>query len=495
MESHDNGHIEPASYTTAKGRRHLPSGLFIPCVALLVAACSSVTLPYDPAAMELDSRRTVVLVPGMTGVELLDRQSGKRVWGGGANLIGPHDGGYRIALPISRQGEAALEPGRAIDRIRLGPITKPIYGPIAKLFENHGWRRGELATPTATDDLFFYAYDWRRDNVDSARRLAVQLETAARTRGDGRLAVTLICQSNGGHICRYLVKYGSASLEEAERGLARPPLGVTIDQVILVGNANGGSLRILRYLNRGRKYVRYIGRKLHPETFFTLESLYQDLPAYRTDLFVDELGEPLQVDLYSSETWRRYGWSIYSESSARRLAADRRPDLFGDDAARAQYLDAVLERARRIQELMRREGDLGQTRYYMIQSQAIATPERAVLRRDRGRWETLITGDKALHDLSVARELSGPGDGHATHGSQLWLASDEMEAMGDEPLAVDAPHFEMIRHPDTLQYMLSLIARPATVRAQQVAGAPGSVDPRPRPGAACRLHLVACPLP
>ena len=62
------------------------------------------------------------------------------------------------------------------------------------------------------------------------------------------------------------------------------------------------------------------------------------------------------------------------------------------------------------------------------------------------------------------------------------VASDEMEAMGDEPLAVDAPHFEMILHPDTLQYMLSLIARPATVGAQQVAGAPGSVDPRSRPG-------------
>lgn len=466
MESHDNGHLEPASHVTAKGRRHLPARLYIPCAALLVAACSSVTLPHNPAAMELDSRRTVVLVPGMTGVELLDRQSGKRVWGGGSNLIGPRDGGYRIALPISPQGEDALEPGRVLDRIRLGPITKPVYGPVAKLFETHGWRRGELATPTATDDLFFYAYDWRRDNVDSARRLAVQLEAAARTRANGSLAVTLICQSNGGHICRYLVKYGSASLEEAERGLTRPPLGVTIDQVILVGNANGGSLRILRYLNRGRKYVRYIGRKLFPETFFTLESLYQDLPAYRSDLFVDELGEPLQVDLYSSESWRRYGWSIYSESSARRLESNRRPDLFGDEAARARYLDAVLQRARRIQELMLREGDLGQTRYYMIQSRTIATPERAVLRRRGDRWETLITGDRALRDLSIAREMSAPGDGHATHGSQLWLAPDEMKAMGEESLAVDAPHFEIILHPDTLQYMLSLIARPAAVRAQ-----------------------------
>lgn len=396
----------------------------------------------------------------MTGVELVNRQSGKRVWGSGANLIGPHDGGYQIALSIKQQNEAKLEPGQAIDQIRIGPVTKPIYGPIAELFEDHGWRRGDLASPTASDDLFFFAYDWRRDNVDSARHLAAQLETAARARVNGHLAVTLICQSNGGHICRYLVKYGSASLEEAERGMARPPLGVTIDQVILVGNANGGSLRNLRYLNQGRKYVPYIGRKFHPETLFTFEALYQDLPSYRPGLFFDDMGEPLQVDLYASETWQRYGWSIYSEQSARRLATDRRPDLFGDDAARARYLDAILERARRIQELMQREGALGQTRYYMVQSQAIATPERAILRQDGDRWETLITGDKALHDLGVARKLSGPGDGHATQGSQMWLASDEMEAMCDEPIAVAAKHFEMILHPDALQYVLSIIARP-----------------------------------
>jgi hypothetical protein len=450
----------PVRFTFVKRRGRRISALFLSCVAALLAACSSVQLPRHPAALEADVRRTVVLVPGMTGVELLDRQSGKRVWGSGANLIGPHDGGYRIARPIIRVSADALEPGRAIDRVRLGPVAKPIYGPIEDMFEDHGWRRGDLSAPELGDDLFFYAYDWRRDNVESARRLAAQLENVAKKRVDGPLAVTLICQSNGGHICRYLVKYGSAALEEAERGMARPPAGVTIDQVILVGNANGGSLRILRYLNQGRKYVGFVGRKFHPETLFSFESMYQDLPAYREGLFVDEFGAPLEVALYSSETWRSYGWSIYSGPSSRRLASDPRPDLFGDETARAEYLDAVLERARRLQELMQRTGDLGQTRYYMIQSQSIETPERAVLRRDGSGWETLISGDKALRGVNLPGALSGPGDGHATLGSQLFLAPDETEAMGDAPFAVDAAHFEVILHPDALQYMLSLVAQP-----------------------------------
>ena len=460
MQLQNDEHQKPKGIRSACWRHQWKTGLLSLVVVLHAAACSSVTLPHDPAVAQTDPRRTVVLVPGMTGVELLDRQSGKRVWGSGANLIGPYDGGYQIARPIVRGGDDGLEAGRAIDQVRLGPVTKPVYGPIAELFEGHGWRRGELGDPGPDDDLFFYAYDWRRDNIESARRLAVQLQTTAKSQARGNLAVTLICQSNGGHICRYLAKYGSATLEEAEQGLARPPHGVTIEQVILVGNANGGSLRILRYLNQGRKYVGLIGRTFQPEALFTFESIYQDLPAYRTDLFIDEFGQPLEVELYSSETWRRYGWSIYSESSSRRLAADPRTDLFGDEAARDQYLDTVLKRARRIQTLMQRAGDLGPTRYYMIQSQAMETPERAVLKRDGGGWETLIIEDRALRGLKTSRELSGPGDGHATIGSQLWLASDEIEAMGDEPLAVDAPHFEMILHPDALRYMLSLAARP-----------------------------------
>ncbi len=433
-------------------------------MALLVAACSSITLPHDPAAMAPDPRRTIVLVPGMTGVELVERQSGKRVWGRGANLVGPHDGGYSMALSIIRKAGDPLDPGRAIDRVRLGPVTKPIYGPVARLFEEHGWRRGYLASPGANDDLFFFAYDWRRENVESARLLATQLEAAASARVNGQLPVTLICQSNGGHICRYLVKYGSASLEEAERGLARPPVGVTIEQVILVGNANGGSLRILRYLNQGRKYVPYVGRRFYPETLFTFESLYQDLPAYRQGLFIDESGETLQVDLYSGETWQKYGWAVFSEKSAGRLAKARRTDLFGDNTDRVRHLDAVLDRARRIQALMQREGSLGQARYYMVQNQAIATPERAILRRDGDRWETLITGDGDLRGLDVARNLSGPGDGHATHDSQLWLAPDETAALCKEPIAVDARHFDIILHPDALRYMLSTVSRPTDCR-------------------------------
>ena len=63
-----------------------------------------------------------------------------------------------------------------------------------------------------------------------------------------------MCQSNGERICRYLAKYGAATLEEAEAGRTAPLPGIAIEKVLLVGTSNAGSLRILRELNRGRSY-------------------------------------------------------------------------------------------------------------------------------------------------------------------------------------------------------------------------------------------------
>jgi hypothetical protein len=42
--------------------------------------------------------------------------------------------------------------------------------------------------------------------------------------------------------------------------------------------------------------------------------------------------------------------------------------------------------------------------------------------------------------------------------------------MGDAPFMVDAAHFDMILHPDALQYMLSLVAQPVADAGKQVVG-------------------------
>ena len=405
----------------------------------------------------------VILVPGATGVELRDPATGKFVWGKGINLVRPHDGGYALALPIEPGATAApgLETGEVIEEIRLaGLFRKPVYGPVVDLLSDNGYQRGNLADPRPDDTFFLFAYDWRQDNVASTALLLERLETLRRVRGMPRLPVVLICQSNGAHICRYLAKYGGASLAEAEAGRAQRPASIEVEKLILVGSSNGGSLRILRELDRGRSYVSLVGRKWQPETLYTFRSLFQDLPAYRSDLFLDEQGEVMEVDLYAAAAWQTFGWSVFAESTARRLNKKARADLFGDDENRLDYLQRTLDSARRFQEVLASDSpSFGQPDYYLIQNSDVDTPERAILVEKKGAWKTFFTGDRWLEkrpDLSKLATTSG--DGHAGTESQLWLSPQEHERMVGEPYQVEGGHFDLILNPATLKHLVDILS-------------------------------------
>ncbi len=452
--------------------------------ALALAGCAGSPEPRLPAtAAEVPAapRVPVVLVPGVSGTELVERASGEVLWGTGARVLFPHDGGYGIALPlvpfdplgVAGAAVPRVVAGGVIEEIHLaGLVRKPVYGPVLAALETAGYRRGDLDRPRAGDTLFAFAYDWRQDDVVSARLLREKLEALGRARGESPLAVDLVCQSNGAHVCRYLLKYGGASLDDAEAGRAGPPATLTVRRLVLVGSSNGGSLRILRELDRGRRYVPLVGRKIQPETLFTVRSLFADLPAYRDDLFLDEAGRPLDVDLYDPASWRRYGWSVFAAEARRRLDRAGRPDLFATPDGRLAYLREVLGRARRFQALLARDvAGFGPTRFYLIQNVSADTPDRAVLVHAGKRWRTWFTGDPRLERRPALRALAtAPGDGHATRASQLWLAPQELAAMAGEPFAVHGGHFELILEPEALSRLVEVVTAPD--------GPPAAAPPR-----------------
>ncbi len=373
--------------------------------AILVAAIwGAAGSPVPPPAMETargaSVRPPVVFVTGMTGVGLRDAATGKSVWGKGKNLIAPHDRGHGLArsLTASHAGPQLLPDGVILELRLFGVIRKKINQQLLDLFVDNGYRFGDLEHPTPTDDFFFFSYDWRQDNVASAARLADQLEQLRRTRGQETLQVNLICQSNGAHLCRYFTKYGALVLEDAESGRARTPNTLTVEKLILVGTSNGGSIRALREMNRGRKYVDAIGRYWAPETLFTFLSLYQDLPSYTTDLFVDENGRPMAVDLYDVENWKRFQWSIYGRETSRQLDRADLPPWFGTAAERETFLGRALDRAQRFHGLLHRNApDFGATRYYLINNMGNDTPDRriGIMRgwRRAATIATMTTGD------------------------------------------------------------------------------------------------------
>lgn len=414
--------------------------------ALLPLACSSQPRHAETAPVAATEDEVVVLVPGITGVQLREKDTGLLLWGNGRRLLSPRDGGAALLNPLGEPGRD-VEAFAPIREIRLFGLRKPIYGPVLDLL-GRGRRLGDLESPRPGDGVFAFSYDWRQSNVTSAQRLARLLAGVRDVQPKGRVAVALVCQSNGAHVCRYLAKYGGASLDDAEAGRGGIPPGVEIRKVILVGTANGGSLRILREMNRGRRYLAPFGRRLRPEALFTFASLYQELPGYRRDLFVGPDGQGIEADLFDAATWERYQWSIYGPEAARRL--EQLPEeLYGTPEERRAFLEQQLAEAQRVQALLRQDSPaFGRPSYYLIQNAYRETPGRALLVKEGGQWETYFTGDRRLKKREHLRALtSAPGDGHATVQSQEWLSPQELSALASEPFYVRDAHFELILHP------------------------------------------------
>jgi len=430
--------------------------------ALAAAGCSS---GHQPIAVELRDARTrdpVILIPGITGSQLRLRDSGELIWGSGKLLIKPRDGGYGAALSVDDPLRDALraEAFAPVLELRLlGIVRKPVYGPLVQLMHDNGYRLGDLDAPRGGDSFFVFDYDWRLGAEHASRRLALQLEALARARGDAPTRVTLICQSNAALIARFVARYGAASLTEAEAGAGSPPSGVSIEKLILIGTSNGGSLRLLHEMNRGRRYVPLIGRKILPETLFAFPAMFDNLPAYDPRPFFDERGETLDVDLFDAANWERYGWSIYSPSARRRLARADLPDKFGDEASRRAYLARRLGEASLLHRLLQADpAGFEPPRIYMIQNAYYPTPDRALLLRDEDGFRTLFHNDRRVRRDPHLRSLAeAPGDGHATLRSQRWMSARELASLARPVTYIEDSHFELILDATTRRHVLEFL--------------------------------------
>jgi hypothetical protein len=431
-------------------------------VSSLWIGCSQSPPPEVEAQLQAAADRVpVVFVPGVTGVGLRDRTTGEVTWGKGNSVISPHDRGRGTARPLfANRGGPDLVPDGVIRNLRLlGILRVPVYQPLVELFEANGYRFGDLEQPEPHENFFMFAYDWRQDNVDSAALLALQLEHLRQVRGQAQLRVNLICQSNGAHICRYFAKFGSLSLRDAESGKAKLEQQLEVDRMILVGSSNGGSIRILREMNRGRKYVQAIGRFWAPETLFTYLSLYQDLPTYTRDLFVDLEGRDLAVDLFAAEHWQKYGWSVFNAEIRQRLARKKTPAWFGTEDERLQFLREQLDRAGRFHRVLKRDvAGFGATRYYLIMNSHNETASKAVLFQHNGRWQTAFEDDRVIGRKPTLRAVViTDGDGHATADSQKWLSDQETAQIAADPIDVEGTHRRIILQPATHRAILDIL--------------------------------------
>ncbi len=432
--------------------------------AALAVACSTWSPgTLTPSATPQARDSVVVFVPGMTGTQLAEPASGKLLWGATRQLFFPRDGGYSLALPIVGEGESspvsALRPLAPILEIGIPGFRKPIYRPVVERLVSEGRTYGRLEEPHADADFFFFNYDWRQDNLAAVMSLDRQLASLDRERG-GDLQVDLVCQSNAAKICRYLTKYGAVPLEQAATG-EFAQREYEIRRVVLAGSSNGGSLRVLELLATGRSYVPWVGRKLRPETFFTLRPLFDDLPLGRSDLFIAESGATLNIDLLSASTWRQMGWSVFGRAESARADRPQHRRLFGTVEDRLHYLQAQLDRARTLHDLLQRDSPFfPRVAYFRLENESTATVDRALVRDAGNRKETIFPSKSSQGSLGdLMEQLIQPGDGHATIASQRQLSPQENAVLEDAKL-VTGGHFEMVVQEPGLDALVAFLRQP-----------------------------------
>jgi pimeloyl-ACP methyl ester carboxylesterase len=387
-----------------------------------------------------DDVAPVVVVPGIMGSGL-HRSDGTQVWLNLRNAVGQYNLGLPFKVPLAESRDELI-PGALLGAEAMMPrlfgFTE--YYDLLEMLELVGFRafsRGDGRR--AVHHVF--AYDWRRDLVESAQRLHHTLEElAGRADGDGRF--NLVGHSMGGLVARYYLRYGTAE--------PSPDQPVTwagakrIRNLILVAVPSGGSLPALEGLLFGNR-VGLSYTTLAAPVIARMPSVYQLIPPAGTNAVVDHDLAPLPIDLQDVATWKRFGWGPYGSRS--RLEGFTKEDL----EVYPSFLEAALQRARAFHDALARTprtpcpvrvsilgGDCLPTLARGIVSSREGQPPRFEPRTRREAEVMLEAGDGRVTRASLlASHVPGAEDHHDVCGiqeaSEVFVGSADHHGIYREP--------------------------------------------------------------
>lgn len=448
--------------------------------ALLAVGCSATLSPapdlgglYNRAAQAGDARRNpVIVIPGVLGSKLEDPESGRVVWGAFAGTYAnPErpDGARLVALPMAlgealRELRDRVQPAGALDRVRVSlfglPLEQHAYLYILRALGVGGYRDESLGRMGQIDygpghfTCFQFAYDWRRDNAENARRLhefilekrayvAQELEKRHGIK-NADVKFDIIAHSMGGLLTRYYLQYGTAELPDDG---SMPPLtwegARHVERAVLVGTPNARSVQALVQLVEGAQ-LSVILPRYQPAVLGTMPSIYQLLPRTRHAAAVEGAAPGRPADLFDPAVWERFGWGLAAPDQDRVLEW-LLPDVKDPAARRRIALDHLRK-------------SLARAKQFHAALDAPATPPRGLrlhlFAGDAKPTPAVVAVDGATGKLAVRDH--GPGDGTVLRSSAIldervgdrdWTRSVRSPIAWDDITFVFSDHLAMTRDP------------------------------------------------
>ncbi len=409
-------------------------------------------------------KRPVVVIPGILGTELVNSKTGELVWP--SALRSSDEGSFLPMTPDLANNRDDVVPTRIVETLRLARVLPEVYvyrDLLAALRNFGGYREGDWTNPGAggdRDTFYVFAYDFRRDNVENARLLSNRLHILKEKLNRPDLRFNILAHSMGGLIARYAAMYGDIELPGKVDDLKLTWAGAAdINKIIMLGVPNEGSADAFSTLIEGysiteglRHRVPLLNR-LTAEESITAPAIFQLLPHSQVAKFLDENLQPMALDLYDPETWKRYGWSPINDPAYRRRyekSGSRKAEGAHSRGRSLEELDGYLAAALQRAKLFHAALDIPPVGEAPVKLLAIGgdceeTLNAPIILRDttRNRWLTLIrprdyrtsSGQRISKRLAIA-SMYAPGDGRVTRRSLLGedLSGKRDGAIFDSPL-------------------------------------------------------------
>ncbi len=396
-------------------------------LSLLFAACAEMIRPDFKRLYQMSERNSeqppVIVVPGLFGSKLRDRGNGEKVWPG--STLDIVFGNYEV-LALEIDPDTLLPKPSSLEAYAIteGALGRDFYGEIIKTLSRYGgYTRGEPGVPVNTKGprYYLFPYDWRQDNVQTARELDQLIEQIRRDYNDPALKVDIIAHSMGGLVVRYYLRYGTADVLDSNDFPVNHHGAKRIRRFIMLGTPNLGSVSSLHSLLKG--YQVGLG-SIPTEVLATMPSIYQLFPHPIVDWIITAKGEPLDRDLFDWEIWQRFEWSVFDPKVIRRIKSRFANPEQGKKYVMTlqRYFEKNLERARRFVWSLSIRVDEVPIRYVVFGGDCELTPARLLVEEVNG--ESVIR----LFPSEISKPLPGvpyeslmlePGDGRVTKPSLL----------------------------------------------------------------------------